>query len=183
MKWNIILGSIVLTLGLCTQSFGFGHRHNCGCDTACDTCGSEPTCGVADACGCEPACGCEATCGCESECCPKMKYYKKVCRTHVKRCRTGCGCCKKTTKMCVTKVTYRRVLCPCHHCPDDLICAACKPCGYTTCTPIDCGCGCEPACGCEAACGCEPSCGAATATDAAIAPPMPQADSSAYLNR
>ena len=48
MKWNIILGSVVLTFALCTQSFGFGHRMNaCGCDTACDTCGCEPTCGAA----------------------------------------------------------------------------------------------------------------------------------------
>ncbi len=178
MKWNILLGSVVLTFALCTQSFGFGHRMNaCGCDTACDTCGCEPTCGAAAACGCEatcgaaPACGCEATCGCDSKCCPKMKYYKKVCHTRVKRCKTGCGCC--TTKMCVTHVKYRRVLCPCKHCPDDLVCAACKPCGYTTCTPCNCG--------CEAACGCEPTCGAAAS--ATMMPPTPQADSSAYLNR
>ena len=180
MKWIFILGSVVLTLGLCTQSFGFGHRMNaCGCDTACDTCGCEPSCGAAPACGCETSCGAAPACGCESNCCcPKMKYYKKVCHSRVKRCKTGCGCCK--TKMCVTHVKYRRVLCPCKHCPDDLICAACKPCGYTTCTPI-CGCGCDAACGCEPVCGCEPACGCAGGGSAA--PPTPQADTSAYLHR
>ncbi len=104
-------------------------------------------------CGCEQTCGCEDTCGCEKSCCKtkccKMKYYKKVCRTRTK-CVRDCNGCKK--KVCVTTVKYRRVMFPCKHCPDDLICACKKPCGHTTCTPIcesTCGCEAEPVCGCE----------------------------------
>ena len=92
MKWNILVGSMVLGASLCGQSFGgdllhrllggngCGARSSC-CDTsvcdptcgaeiaACDPCGKGPSCGAEQApcgsgCGTGPSCGAEiASCG------------------------------------------------------------------------------------------------------------------------
>ncbi len=61
MKWNILVGSLVLGLGLSTQSFGMdlldrmlGMNYNGGCDKAscCETVSCDPG----------PSCGCETGC-------------------------------------------------------------------------------------------------------------------------
>ncbi|MFP6694180.1 MAG: hypothetical protein VB875_14245 [Pirellulales bacterium] len=166
MNWKVFLGAVVLSASLCTQSFAFNLfdrvllGNGCGCEAVCGV--EEATCGAK-----EPACGVEeATCGCESKCgrdrCCRTKYYKQVTRTRTKRVKDCCGC---ASKVCETKVSYRRVLNHCHHCPDDLVKACSKPCGSKTNTPGKC---------CNK-CGCEPACGAAGDDDAVPAPPKPAA--------
>src|SRR5687768_9046774 len=97
MKWNMLLGSLVLSLGLCTQGFSFDlldrmlGANGCGCQTSC--CTSAPAC-AAPACAAPtcaaptcaapvcaaptcaaPVCGAEPTCGghdvgcCQKRCC------------------------------------------------------------------------------------------------------------------
>jgi hypothetical protein len=71
MKWNMFLGALVVSLGLCSQSFGFDllnrmlGRNSGGCcqSQCCETSCCEPTC-------CEPAC-CEPAC-CEPACCEQQ---------------------------------------------------------------------------------------------------------------
>src|SRR5258708_40333204 len=86
MKWNIILGSMVLGLAMCSQSFGFElldrmlGSNGCGCDTQCceTKCCSKPKC-------CQPKC-------CEPKCC-KEKCHQPLfgggCKS--KCCNNGCG--------------------------------------------------------------------------------------------
>ncbi len=66
MKWNVILGSIVLSVALCSQSFGFellnrmlGIQNGC-----CNSCCTTPCCQT-DCC----ATGCCATGCCDNGCC------------------------------------------------------------------------------------------------------------------
>src|SRR5688500_7134322 len=70
MQWNMILGSMVLGLGLCTQSFGFDlldrmlGASGCGCQTSCCT-SARPSCGApACAAPAAPACAAPAAPGC-----------------------------------------------------------------------------------------------------------------------
>ena len=55
MKWNTVLGALVVGAGLCGQSFGFElldrmlGLNDCGCKTCCST--------AAPACGCDKGCG------------------------------------------------------------------------------------------------------------------------------
>src|SRR5215207_6514379 len=97
MKWNMVFGALVVSVGLCSQSFGFElldrmlglndcgcnscctAEASCGCDKGCEPacCAAEPSCcaAVEPACGCaaacEPACGCAPACDscCASKCC------------------------------------------------------------------------------------------------------------------
>ncbi len=61
MKWNILVGSLVLGLGLSTQSFGMdlldrmlGMNYNGGCDKA--SCCETSCCDPGPSCGCETGC-------------------------------------------------------------------------------------------------------------------------------
>jgi hypothetical protein len=142
MKWNILCGSLVLGLGLCTQSFGFELLDRMlGVDSCCESscckkscceaaapscCAAEPTCAAAagPACGCDaaPACGCESACApkcCKQKCRQPLFNFNKCCKP--KCCKSACdtGCCD-AQPTCA---------------------AACEP-----------ACGAEPACGCESAC-------------------------------
>src|SRR5271168_2993425 len=63
MKWNMVLGALVVSVGLCGQSFGFEllermlGLNDCGCNTCC----TKP----AAACGCDKGTGpsnCESAC-------------------------------------------------------------------------------------------------------------------------
>jgi hypothetical protein len=144
MKWNMLLGALVVSVGLCGQSFGFEllermlgiGGYGCGCESAC----CEPACGceAEPACGCEaaPACGCEAApaCGCESACCESSCCEK--------RCHGGCG---------LLDGLFGHHGHGCHK----------KSCCESSCCDAEPACGCEaaPACGCEAAPSCcESSC-------------------------
>ncbi len=59
MKWNMVLSALVVSVGLCGQSFGFEllermlGLNDCGCNTCCQK-SCQPTCGCEK--GCEPAC-------------------------------------------------------------------------------------------------------------------------------
>ncbi|MBI85435.1 MAG: hypothetical protein CMJ81_19760 [Planctomycetaceae bacterium] len=67
MKWNMIIGALVLSLGLCGHSFAGGLLDKvlgCGCDAPACGCEAAPACG----CEAEPTCGCEPSCGCDLGC-------------------------------------------------------------------------------------------------------------------
>ena len=63
MKWNMVFGALVVSVGLASQSFGFElldrmlGLNDCGCNSCCHK--AEPACGCDK--GCEAA---EASCGC-----------------------------------------------------------------------------------------------------------------------
>ena len=64
MKWTSFLGVLVLSLGLCSQTFGFelldrilGIGNSGCCESSCG-CEAEPECG----CEAEPDCGCDTGC-------------------------------------------------------------------------------------------------------------------------
>ena len=82
MKWNFVVGSLVVALGISTQSFGFEVldrmlgiggccEATCGapaaCDSGCAAATADPACGAANGCdsGCAagPSCGAPAGCG------------------------------------------------------------------------------------------------------------------------
>ena len=72
MKWNILVGSMVLGASLCGQSFGGDllHRlmggHGCGAaSSCCDTTVADPSCGAEIAAPCGNGCGQGPTCGAE----------------------------------------------------------------------------------------------------------------------
>ena len=99
MRWNMILGALVLSVGLCGQSFGgglldrmLGCAASCGCEAP--TCGCE----AVPSCGCEaaPSWGCEPSCGCQPLCSP----LKCGCGI-LDRCNSCCGCLLKFNKLCL----------------------------------------------------------------------------------
>src|SRR4029078_9491966 len=59
MRWNMVFGALVVSVGLCAQSFGFElldrmlGLNDCGCNSCCQK-------------SCEPSCGCDQ--GCEPKC-------------------------------------------------------------------------------------------------------------------
>ncbi len=62
MKWNMVLGALVVSVGLCGQSYGFElldrmlGLNDCGCTTCCTS--AAPVCGCDK--GCEPSCAAPA---------------------------------------------------------------------------------------------------------------------------
>ena len=91
MKWNILVGSLVLGFGLSTQSFGMdlldrmlGTNYNGCCDkaTCCDTPCADPG----------PSCGCDT--GCDVQCVP---CKPKCRRTPLLDLLRGCQKCKKSS--------------------------------------------------------------------------------------
>jgi len=132
MKWNILVGSLVLGFGLCTQSFGLdlldrmlGTNYNGCCDkaTCCDTPCADPG----------PSCGCDT--GCDVQCVPCKPKCRRTPLLDLLRCHK----CRKNA---------------CDgNCCEEPACGVEDPgCG---CEDPACGCE-EPACGCEA--GCDQAC-------------------------
>src|SRR4030042_1402373 len=98
MKWNMVVGALVVSVGLCSQSFGFElldrmlGLNDCGCNSCCQKAPSwgcdkgcepawaaapssgvaaEPACAAAaPSCAAEPSCGCASACG---SCCKKQR--------------------------------------------------------------------------------------------------------------
>ncbi len=167
MKWNIFVGSLVLGLGLSTQSFGFdlldrmlGADYGGCCEKAacCET-----------SCGCEvdPGCGCDD--GCATKGCGKAKCRRPLLdlfKSH--KCNSGCadkccdvdpgcgcevvdpgcGCNDGCDSKCGAKKCCRRPLL-------DLFKRSCKSGCADKCCDVDPGCGCEvvdPGCGCDDGC-------------------------------
>ncbi len=185
MKWKLYLGTLVLAMGLSTQSFGFevlnrmlgasGHHSGGCCDAGC----CEPACGpAADAC-CEPACGAADACcdtGCDSAGCFGKKHCGGLLSGLFKRhsCKMGCdaGCCEPAcgaADACCEPTCGAMDAC-CDSGCDSAGCLGKKHCGgllsgllkrHSCKMGCDAGC-CEPACGAADAC-CEPACGAADA--------------------
>lgn len=148
MKWNMIFGALVVSVGLCSQSFGFelldrmlGYRSGgCGgCNSCCEAtcCDAEPSCCAAEptCCAAEPACcAAEPSC-CEAPACDSCNSCNS--------CDSGCG-----HKHCGLFGGLKGMF-ACHGCKKS--CApACEP----TC------CEAEPAC-----CAAEPTCCEAPACD------------------
>ncbi|MBN8604147.1 MAG: hypothetical protein J0M26_24245 [Planctomycetes bacterium] len=172
MKWNILVGSLVLGASLCTPSFGGGlldrllSLKGAGCDTSCcDTtpacdpgCGVEnacdPGCGIENACNaCDPGCGVESPCSADPGC-------------GVEACNSGCAAPSCGTEVACCKPRKKPLLALLHSLKPKKACCdnACEPaCGVEACNSCDPGCGIETsACGCAAAPACGPACGIET---------------------
>jgi len=80
MKWNMVFGALVVSVGLGSQSFGFElldrmlGLNDYGCNSCCDPC--EPACGCDK--GCEPSCCAEVAC-CEPSCCAATACCEPAC--------------------------------------------------------------------------------------------------------
>lgn len=157
MKINILVGSVVMGLALCTQSFGFelldqmlGIKSGCCEATSCceapKCCTqAEPTCAaaVAPSCGCEaaaPSCGCEAAPSCcKSKCCRKPIFnFNRCCKP--KCCKSACDSCAAAAPSCGCEA------------------AAAPSCGCEAAAAPSCGCEAAPSCGCAKKC-CKSRCG------------------------
>ncbi len=124
MRWNMLLGALVISVGLSSQSFGFDLLDRmlglgCGCDSCRPRACCEKPCGEAAA----PACGCKSKCRsgcggqllsrlgdllpCNKGCCnPKPKCCKpkpKCCKPKPKCCKPKPKCCKPKPKCCKPK--------------------------------------------------------------------------------
>lgn len=185
MKLNIAFASLVASVALCTQSYGFDlldrmlGGSGCGCDVQC--CETAAGCDVGPNCGADggdPNCGCETACDpCGTESCcnkalititlPKMKLIK------INRCKPACDttCCD-TTPDCGADVSCGCDPAPC--CRKGLLdrIFSRRHCGKVSCCEATCG---ADACGCgEAA----PEAGAEAGD--APAPPAPVVDPAAF---
>lgn len=122
MKWKMVMGALVISAGLCTQSFGFElldrmlgmHHHSSGCNSCCEPACCEPAC-------CEPAC-CESACcgnGCCNDCC-EPTCCESAC------CGNGCcnDCCEPTC-------------CEADACCDPCCDSCCEPCCKKRCCLLD----------------------------------------------
>lgn len=175
MKWNIVIGSLMLGMSLSAPSFGGGLLDHMlglkgsGCDSACcDTgCSADPTCGCEiSACGsgcataCEPSCGCETACA--DACAPSCGCEVVACDP----CGCDTGCSKPRRKPLLdflSKMHDKKMsLLGCGKGCDsgcDTGCCAEPTCGCEVAACDPCGCGAAPTCGCEIADACAPSCG------------------------
>ena len=174
MKWNILIGSLMLGASLCTPSFGGGlldrmlGLRGSGCDSACcDTgCAADPACGC-EVNACDTGCAADPACGCEVNACDPCAGIGPNCGCETAACDGGCdSCCVRRrplrellhavhckSRALISKLHVRKACC-------DSGCAAAPSCG--------CESGCAPACGCEVkACdpcaGIGPNCGCETA--------------------
>ena len=114
MKWNLLVGSLVLGLGMSTQSFGFELLDrmlgggDCGCESnCCESSCCEPKCCKVKCCKqkcCEPKC-CEPKC-CKVKCCKPKCCEPKCCEPKCcepKCCKVKCckeKCCKQSCDSC-----------------------------------------------------------------------------------
>ncbi|MFO1066172.1 MAG: hypothetical protein U0892_20115 [Pirellulales bacterium] len=187
MKWNILVGSLVLGASLCTPSFA-GHGlldrllslKGAGCDsTCCDTnaCSADPSCGVESPCG---GCAAGPTCGVESPCggcnagpsCGVESPCGNGCGAAptcgVESCGPSCGvesaCCKPRRKPLLELLQAAH--CKAKNVKNRLhslsLCnkgcdTGCASACEPTCGVADPSCGCEAPC--AAGCAAAPSCG------------------------
>ena len=105
MKWNMLLGALAVSVGLCSQSFGATLLDRmlgtgCGCNSCCET---APSCCAAA----EPSCcakaepSCCAPAAAEPSCCapaaPTCEAAPSCCAAPSCGCESapscGCGCC------------------------------------------------------------------------------------------
>jgi len=155
MKWNIFVGTLVLGLGLCTQSFGFDlldrmlGGSGCGCDGGAKSCCTAgPSCAAPAGCAAKPSCGCDTA----PRCCAK----KSCDPCGAKRCCHRNSCCKSPCdKGCANKgCANKGCAAPAPTCEAKApTCAAAAP----TCEAKAPSCGCEKA-ACNKCNKCQPVC-------------------------
>ncbi len=184
MKWNMLVGSLVLGASLCTPSFaGFGlldrmlGLKGCGCDsTCCDTgCGAAPSCGCENACAADPSCGCESAPACGSGCgaapscgCESAPACGSGCGAAPScGCESACGAAPSCgcESACAPSCGCETACCKPRRKPllELLRAVECKKQNLISkLKSRHCGCdtGCEPTCGVDPSCGCESACAA-----------------------
>lgn len=149
MKWNIIVGSMVLGLGLCTQSFGFDLLdrmlgvNGCGCDGGAKSCcEAGPSCAAPA--GCASKGGCDDGCG-RGRCCAKKCdpcATKRCC--HRDRCGKGCG------NGCANGCANKGCAAPAPSCAAPSCAAPAPTCAAPSCAAPAPTCGAAaPSCGCD----------------------------------
>ena len=150
MKWNMVFGALVVSVGLCSQSFGFElldrmlGLNDCGCNSCCET-------------ACEPSCGCDK--GCEPTCCAQEQ---SCCAQEQSCCAQEQSCCAAEQSCCAAEPSCGCEQSCCkrrHH--GDLFCGLrglfdCHKCKKSCCEQT---CAAEPTC-----CAAEQSCCAAEPT-------------------
>ena len=161
MKLNIAFASLVASVALCSQSFGFDlldrmlGGSGCGCEVKC--CETSLSCCEADpSCGCDvvdPSCGCNAvdpSCGCNADpCCttdPSCGVNGDPCCEDA--CGSSCGR-KPLIQINLPKIKLLQL----RRCKP----ACCEdPCCEDPCNVVDpsCGCNTDPSCGCEVTTSC-----------------------------
>lgn len=162
MKWNILVGSMVLGASLCGQSFGGDllHRllggHGCGAaSSCCDTTVADPSCGAEIAAPCGNGCGQGPTCGAEiaaPACDPCAAAAGPSCGVE-----SGCG------PVCRTPVLdkLKGLKCKLHNAKANIGAHIKGKLAALKARGCDSGCGAGPSCGAEiAGCGAGPTCGA-----------------------
>jgi hypothetical protein len=133
MRWNMVLGALVVSVGLSSQSFGFelldrmlGLGCGCGSHTQ-EACCEKPVA--------KPACGCEKkTRGCRERCGLQLGGHLRgmlACRERC--CKPKTKCCKPAPKPCCKPAPK-----PC-----------CKPAPKPCCKPAP-----KPCCKAKPKCGC-----------------------------
>ncbi len=205
MRWNMVLGALVVSVGLSSQSFGFELLDRmlglgCGCEArAPKACCEKPVE--------TPACGCEKkSCGCRDRCSRDWGSQLSglfACRDRCAKPKCGCKakakpCCKPKPKPCCKPKPKCCKPAPKPCCkPKPKPCCKPKPkCGCkTSCRSgsglLDifqrsCGCREKRSCGCRAkkSCGCGSDHGGhdeGADEDADSMPPPPDPDTSASL--
>lgn len=193
MKWNILVGSVVLGLGMCTQSFGFELLDRMlGVDSCCEsTCCEKKSCCEAPApsCGCEaaaPSCGCEAEPCCKTKCRKPLFNFNRCCKP--KCCEAAapsCGCevaaptceavapscgCEAAPKCCKSKCRRTHLLDRIFACKKRCCKPACDSCAVA-----------GPSCGCEGGVSHGVPAPALEGGDAPPMPPAPVVDPSAFV--
>ncbi len=165
MKWNMVLSALVVSVGLCGQSFGFEllermlGLNDCGCNTCCTK--TAPSCGCDKGTGpssCEaaaaPSCGCAApaapSCGCAA---PAAAAPSCGCAAPA-AAAPSCGCAAPAAAAPSCGCAAPAAAAPSCGCAAPAAAAA-----------PSCGCAAPaaaaPSCGCAAAAPSEPSCGSA----------------------
>ena len=209
MKWNIIVSTVVLGLGLCAPSYGFDlldrmlGAGGCGCETQC----------------CEPAGCCDkgpSCCDVGPSCCDSAPCCQKSCHRrgglfggHHHR---GNGCCAKDACGCEAPSCCDKAPSCCEPaCCEPACCepACCQPSCKKRCRPCllerifgcrksCCDSGCNACDSCTVSCGCDAGCDAGCTmggagggkgapapamegSEMAPMPPAPVVDPSAYL--
>ncbi|MDP6444001.1 MAG: hypothetical protein QGG36_25145 [Pirellulaceae bacterium] len=205
MKWNILLGTMVLGLGLCTQSFGFELLDRmlgvsgCGCESKAKGNCCESKKGGCNR-GCDRGKSCGADKGGKGDSCCDRKGLRGRCNSCDAKAGKGddCGADKGKGDSCCGRKSRSR----CNKCTDKGKgdgcgadkgkgdgCGADKGKGNCSRTSLlerifACNrCGCDDKGG-KGGCGSEKSCGAdkgGKAEDMAPMPPAPVVDPSAYL--
>ena len=208
MKWQMMVTSLVLGLGISTQSFGFelldqmlgiGGR---GCDSKC--CDDHAGCCAKKHHGCEAKCAVDPGCGVKSKgCCDRGRRScaskRRGCCHREAKCavdpgcgvkRHGCcaksngcsakgnGCCDKGTSCCKRRCLLDALF-SCKRCCNNG-CASKSSCCEAKCA-VDPGCCVDPGCHVHPSCGGHPAPAQKDGGAKAPMPPAPIVDPSAYV--